>query len=62
VIGGVLFVIALVFVWRSFYAMRIPDMESMADEDDAQASTGAATSTKSKVAKRAQDQGYCSIP
>ena len=24
-IGGVLFVVALVFVWRSFYGMRIPD-------------------------------------
>ena len=24
VIGGVLLVVALIFVWRSFYAMRIP--------------------------------------
>jgi K(+)-stimulated pyrophosphate-energized sodium pump len=25
VIGGVLFLVALFFVWRSFYGMRIPD-------------------------------------
>ncbi len=29
-IGGVIFAIALVFVWRSFYAMRIPDDKSLA--------------------------------
>jgi K(+)-stimulated pyrophosphate-energized sodium pump len=25
IIGGALFVAALIFVWRSFYGMRIPD-------------------------------------
>jgi hypothetical protein len=27
IVGAVLFVIALIFVWRSFYAMRIPVVE-----------------------------------
>jgi K(+)-stimulated pyrophosphate-energized sodium pump len=31
-IGGFFFLVALVFVWRSFYAMRIPD-ENLADDD-----------------------------
>jgi K(+)-stimulated pyrophosphate-energized sodium pump len=25
IVGAIMFVIALVFVWRSFYAMRIPE-------------------------------------
>jgi len=29
-IGGVIFAVALVFVWRSFYAMRIPEDKSLA--------------------------------
>jgi K(+)-stimulated pyrophosphate-energized sodium pump len=29
-IGGVIFVVALVFVWRSFYAMRIPEDKATA--------------------------------
>ncbi len=29
ILGGVLLVVALVFVWRSFYAMRIPKEEAV---------------------------------
>jgi K(+)-stimulated pyrophosphate-energized sodium pump len=31
-ISGVCFLIALIFVWRSFYAMRIPE-ENLAEDD-----------------------------
>jgi hypothetical protein len=30
ILGAVLFVVGLVFVWRSFYAMRIPKEEPAA--------------------------------
>ena len=36
-IGGFFFIIALVFVYRSFYAMRIPEEDLSADDEAAKA-------------------------
>ncbi|HXA44972.1 MAG TPA: sodium/proton-translocating pyrophosphatase, partial [Candidatus Angelobacter sp.] len=33
-IGGFFFIVGLIFVWRSFYAMRIPDENLAGDDSD----------------------------
>ncbi|HEU6449473.1 MAG TPA: sodium-translocating pyrophosphatase [Verrucomicrobiae bacterium] len=45
IIGAVFFLVALVFVWRSFYAMRIPEDNLAADDDDESSASGLATVT-----------------
>ena len=68
-IGGGLFVVALVFVWRSFYAMRIPDLsEGSLTHPDAHSTSHHQTKTASLGGQHGggtnvkKDQGYCSIP
>ncbi len=41
VVGGVMLLIALVFVWRSFYAMRIPPKEQVLPETESASATTA---------------------
>jgi len=68
IIGGVLFVVALVFVWRSFYAMRIPDLseESLAHPGERagsqrqSAATGLASQSNGG-ANRSKDKGFYSV-
>jgi len=63
-----LFVVALVFVWRSFYAMRIPDLseESLAHPGERagsqrqSAATGLASQSNGG-ANRSKDKGFYSV-
>jgi hypothetical protein len=42
IVGGVMLVVALMFVWRSFYAMRIPKDEASQSKPEPSASTAGA--------------------
>ncbi|MGC9940841.1 MAG: sodium-translocating pyrophosphatase [Verrucomicrobiota bacterium] len=57
-IGGFFFVVALIYVWRSFYAMRIPD-ENLADDeaDDAAGYEASKTNSERHVAGEAVNMG-----
>jgi K(+)-stimulated pyrophosphate-energized sodium pump len=52
IIGGVLLIVALVFIYRSFYAMRIPE-EDLGDEADAKTSAAGQTVLDQGVTKTA---------
>jgi K(+)-stimulated pyrophosphate-energized sodium pump len=68
VIGGVLFAIALIFVHRSFYGMRIPDAtaepveQPTSDEDRPYANAKEKAGTVGPEIKVAKEPGLSSVP
>jgi K(+)-stimulated pyrophosphate-energized sodium pump len=68
VIGGVLFAIALIFVHRSFYGMRIPDTSAepveqpTSDEDRPYANAKEKAGTLGTEIKVAKEPGLSSVP
>lgn len=51
-IAGFFFLVALVFVWRSFYAMRIPEEDLTVEEPDSRQRAGIASFAETEVERR----------